>query len=292
MRKFVVLLCFAASLLPHYLVHAHCYNSKYTLLRGGSSHLQLSSSTSYDNFSRSFSTTGSENYEKDSSDNSNITMASSSVQNKQRSIVGHESIALALRLTCELNRRFRLGAYMSMDTPLVENYDQASIFYTPPSRRTDLNTFIMNIHRALGFENDPFVASVILMYLDRACSVETYRSEIYPDDRSVACPFLTVASVHKLYLSASILALRAVRNELPPVLSRGAFHDDVTNHYFKKIQDVGDRSVMDITTYELGSLLEWMFASLGFEGLVVKLDEVHSFIEKWKDLFELEDGAV
>lgn len=201
---------------------------------------------------------------------------------KKRSILDHDSLVLALRLTCEVNRRLHLGT-MSFDS--VRN-DQASIFYTPPAKRMDLSLFIEKIHKAFCSENDPFVAAVIMIYLDRACSVETYRV----DDRSIACPYVTKANVHKLYLAASVLALRAVRNELPPILSRGAFHDDITDVYFKKLQGASDEIIEIITSsYELGTLIEWMFASLGTDGTMVNIEQVRSFIDKWKSLFQWED---
>jgi hypothetical protein len=90
-------------------------------------------------------------------------------------------------------------------------------------------------------------------------------------------------------LAASVLAFRAVRDELPPILSPGEFHDDITDLYFKKLNGAGADNFGIITSYELGTLIEWMFASLGTDGAMVNIEQVRSFVNKWKSLFEWED---
>ena len=144
----------------------------------------------------------------------------------------------------------------------------------------------------LGYENDPYVVAITLVYLDRACSLETFRPvEPYTGDQSPSCPHLSAANVHKLYLAANILALRTYRNELPPMLGRGAFNDDITRHYWRMLHNSGDETVKDVSEFELGTLLEWMVGSMGSAGLAVQVEEVDSFIENWKSLFDWENDS-
>lgn len=264
-----------------YGVQAHYTTVKATITTIRPTYPSLSLSNN-GNFSDDSVRSRTSEYHENDSSRTTPTSATISPISKKRHIVDYESVSLALRLTCEVNRRLYLGI-RSSDS--VRNNDQASIFYTPPSKRTNLTSFVENIHKVFRFEHDPIVAAIIMIYLDRACSAETYRL----DDRSIACPYITKTNVHKLYLAASVLAVRAVRNELPPILSPGAFHDDITDLYLKKLKEAGSDDTLGIvTTYELGTLIEWMFASLGADGTIVNIEQVRSFIDKWKSLFEWE----
>lgn len=258
-------------------VQGHYYTVKATITTVGPKS-PSPSSVNNGNISHNSVSSSSIYHEIDSSSTSTGTASSIG---RKRHIVDHESVALALRLTCEVNRRLHLGT-RSIDS--VRN-EQASIFYTPPSKRTNLSSFVEIIYKTFRLENDPITAAIIMIYLDRACSAETYRL----DDRSIACPYISKTNVHKLYLAASVLAFRAVRDELPPILSPGEFHDDITDLYFKKLNGAGADNFGIITSYELGTLIEWMFASLGTDGAMVNIEQVRSFVNKWKSLFEWED---
>jgi len=242
--------------------------------RGGSTSLQLPSSTQNSTISQTSATP----------EVSQIIRAQELSSSRNKSLLDHESVSVALRLTCEVNRRLRIG---TSPTNSWRN-DQASIFYTPPSQRTSLSSYVQNLNKNFDCETLPLITAISLIYLDRACSIQTFRPDVYPGDQAPSCPNLTSMNVHKLYLASNILALRTYRNELPMDFSRGAFHDDITHLYLRIIQSSGDDSVKHITAVELGNLLEWMVASLGAEGLAVQVEEVNNFIEHWRDLFEWE----
>ena len=194
---------------------------------------------------------------------------------RKKSLLDPDSISLSLRLVCELNRQLASG-----------QSDKTSIFYTPPSKRTELSKFTQNLCKTFDHHGDPYISAITMIYLDRACSVETYRHD---GDQSLPCPHLNISNVHKLYLAANVLALRTYRNEWPAVLEKGCFHDDITQLYCKKLQASGDEALRDIHPYELGTLLEWMFSSLGARGLAIEVEEASIFIENWKLLFEWEN---
>ena len=208
------------------------------------------------------------------------------IKKRRRNLLDYESLSVALRLGIELNRRLYIGTRTSDSLKCEE----ASIFFS--STRADLLSYLQGLYHLLRYENDPYVVAIALVYLDRACSLETFRPvDPYTGDQSPSCPHLSAANVHKLYLAANILALRTYRNELPPMLGRGAFNDDITRHYWRMLHNSGDEAVTDISEFELGTLLEWMVGSMGSAGLAVQVEEVERFIENWKNLFDWEDDS-
>lgn len=216
------------------------------------------------------------------------TKSKEAIKTRKMNLLDYESLSLALRLGIELNRRLYIGTRTSDSL----KSEEASIFYSQPSTRTDIRSYLQDLYHLLRYENDPYVVAITLVYLDRACSLETFRPlEPYTGDQSPSCPHLSAANVHKLYLAANILALRTYRNELPPMLGRGAFNDDITRHYWRMLHNSGDEAVKDISEFELGTLLEWMVGSMGSVGLAVQVEEVDSFIENWKNLFDWEDDS-
>lgn len=263
---YVILLC--AILLN--LVDAN-FRLKTTLsIRAGSTSFQPSSDTS--NQTDNEDDVGGNDEEED--------VSPTQEKPRKRSVMDYESISLALRLTCELNRKLFLA------TDSSSGNDETSIFYTEPSKRKELKTFIRDIFQKFKCENDPYVAAITLIYLDRACSVETDRTS--PNgDQFLPCPFLNTSNVHRLFLTANILALRTYRNELPHSLQ---YHDDITRYYAMALHTDKDSDdfIQQISEFELGNMLEWMVQSLGSEGLTIHVSEVNSFIEKWLNLFEWE----
>lgn len=232
--------------------------------------------------------------------------------------IDHISISLALRLTCEINRRLAIGidAYQDM-----EHDASHCIFYTPASKRTPLSTYIDNLFQGFDknqrhFENtvdqaavssmNLHIRAIALIYLERACSEQTVRQiglELVQEEQSygsngggysdtavsdspdVKCPHLNPTNVHKLFLAALILASRTYFNELPFPSPTMNMRDQITADYARMILSSGDDSVRDLTAVGLANLLEWMAASLGAEGFVVHMEETNSFIDNWRHIF-------
>jgi hypothetical protein len=239
--------------------------------RGGSTSMQQLHSSTQNSTLKSQISQGSEVSQK-------AEKSQSPSVSRKRSLLDYESVALALRLVCELNRQLSTG-----------ESDQTSIFYTPPSKRTDPSTFVQNLCKFFNYYDDPYIPAITMIYLDRACSEETYRSDdTYDGGQFLPCPHLNMSNVHKLFLAANILALRTYRNEWPVVFSKGSFHDDITELYWKALQSSDDESLKEITAFELGTLLEWMVSSLGAKGLAIEVEEASIFIENWKQLFKWE----
>lgn len=279
---------------------------------------------------------------------------------KRRGIMDYESIALALRLTCEINRRLDCATAPTVgsktdegqvvDSVLVnqhlsEQYQSSesstfvhvhpsqawqrpirdgaevpshdshgllhdqhqffsasaaatvgstpctTLFDTPQRQRADLTSHVKHIAEIL--EYDPIIPAMALLFLDRASSVETSRGDdrlygAHHHDRLLekTCPYLTPQSVHKMYLTAVILAHRTVRDEFPQH-QHALFQDEYTQFYAELLT----RGGIEITTDELGKMTEWMFHSLGTEGLSVSRSEVDRLVTSWKGLFVSEDAV-
>jgi len=252
-------------------------------IRGGSTSLQLPSKADNSTISANSNPTYPTAQPTSTQTKSTESKLTERIEKRKKNLLDYEVLSLALRLAIELNRRLYLG---TRTTDSLRN-EEISIFYTPPLKRTDLMPYLRKLYHTFRYENDPYVVAITLVYLDRACSLETFRPvDPYQGDQSPSCPHLSAANVHKLYLAANILALRTYRNELPAMLGRGAFNDDITRHYLRMIHNSGDETLKTVSEFELGNLLEWMVGSLGSEGLAVQVEEVDNFIENWKDLFD------
>lgn len=194
-------------------------------------------------------------------------------------------VALALRLTCDLNRRTL--AHTFHDDYTIQRH---AIFNHANIEKTKgplgLEEYIQNLYSLFDYEHIPFIPALTMLYLDRACSAETPRILM---DGSVpcTCPMLQMKNVHKLYLVATILAIRAFRHQIPV---DGNYHDAVTGELFQQLQTSSSMDmkqwVGDISLNELGHMLEWMVASMGSRGLAVSLDEVNKLIQNFSTLFQ------
>jgi len=232
---------------------------------------------------------------------------SSSPKAKRRGTMDYESIALALRLTSEINRRLDCATSLPNRLPLHDQHQftstntaaavaatpGATLFDTPQRQRTNLTSHVKRIADTLEYE--PIIPALALLFLDRASSVETLRGDdrLYGTDHhnrllEKMCPYITPQTVHKMYLTAVILAHRTVRAELPQQMhdQRALFQDGYTQFY----ADLLTRGGIKITPDELGKMMEWMYHSLGMEGLNVSRSEVDRLITSWKGLFVWENG--
>jgi len=161
-----------------------------------------------------------------------------------------------------------------------------TLFNTPHRQRTQpLADHVEQI--AATLEYGPIIPALALLLLDRASSVETQRGNDGGGGSMLVektCPYLTPRTVHKLYLTAVVLANRMVRGELPSYLHQphtAMFQDEYTQYYAELLT----RGGIEITPYELGEMMEWMFHSLGTDGLNVSQSEVDRLLTSWKGLF-------
>lgn len=117
----------------------------------------------------------------------------------------------------------------------------------------NLEAYLQHVSRQLGLiedddDNDGATAvelSLALLYLDRATSAETPRS-----NGVAACPFLTPRSVHRLALTALLLATQTTRGW--PL-----------TYLMERIESLG------IPSDQLTQMLSWMQGALGDPGLFV-----------------------
>jgi hypothetical protein len=213
--------------------------------------------------------------------------------------------------------------------------------------KSNLSTYVQLLSKILGYGTNPIIPAIAMIYLDRACSMST--GMILPGtdigaananvndnvntnvnanagtgtdasiDDEIRCPYLTSQTVHKLYLTAIILACRTVRNEYP-MNHHDGYYDDYTLQYVSLIRtycndiknnvndndddddddndniDADDvavlKEIMDSTNInlELGSWLEHMVSSLKrTNGMIISSDEVDWFLHQWSNLFEWEN---
>jgi hypothetical protein len=202
-----------------------------------------------------------------------------------------DRVALALRLTCELNRRSL--AHTFHDDYTIQRH---AIFNNADNGQSknqkkvvfDLEKYIHSLYTIFDYENVPFIPALTMLYLDRACSAETPR--IVSSDGSVpcTCPILHVKNIHKLYFVANILAIRAFRHQIPV---DGNYHDTITGELYQDFQKSSSMDMKqyigDISLNELGNMLEWMVASMGSRGLAVSLEEVNKLILNFSNLFQV-----
>ena len=255
------------------------------------------------------------------------------------SLMNHESIALALRLTCEMNQRLVRGISslpdeihslitvppshelegglvhvhpsQAWERPIASHRSQAMtpppksqhadsnynhLFLTPSTTKaisilkqpSNLSHYISTVTQSLSLESSPslpLIQAIALLYLDRACSVETTRAE-----PNAKCPFVTLENVTLLYQTALVLACRTVRDELPFATIRGGghFHDEVTAKYAHFLSLGG----IDVTARQLGDRLDFMSRCLGSEGFAIHSMQVDTLLSNWKHVFHQESEEI
>lgn len=139
-----------------------------------------------------------------------------------------------------------------------------------------------------------------MIYLDRACSVETprtlfqgYRQQMTVGGDNVfvsgarigvvaPCPFCTPRTVHRLVLAALLLAIECVNGtqRMEEVCQR-------------VIEEVSKSSVTttsallpsDLTSSQLLQMVRWMKAALGDAGLLVSVEEMNFWVESFEAIF-------
>lgn len=132
----------------------------------------------------------------------------------------------------------------------------------------DLLPYLEHIVDLLGMDKNGVEISLAMIYMDRACSVETPRSNGVP-----SCPFCSPRTVHRLSLSALMISIQAVRGE-PQHL--GMTEDE---YYTRLSLSLG------IPLLQLQQMVEWMRAALGDDGLYVTLEEMRTWSRSLEAIF-------
>ena len=128
----------------------------------------------------------------------------------------------------------------------------------------ELLPYLEHIVDLLGISADGVEIPLAMIYLDRACSVETQRSNGVPP-----CPFCIPRTVHRLSLASMLLATQAVK---------GISEEEMTSLY-EKISSLG------IPGTQLEQMVEWMRGALGDAGLAVTIPQMHEWGRHWESIF-------
>lgn len=251
--------------------------------------------------------------------------------------IDYDSIALALRMTCELNRQLMHGTngmtcagghleqVDNMDFPdasqtwfhsiqppssssstnpssSTPSLEPLTIFHaksprtitsSKKNRRIRIKTgcarwgpalslYLRQLHTSL--KCPPITFALALVYLDRACSAETQRTAS-ADGNIMACPHLTPRTVHRLVLTAMVIASKAVDG----VVNTNE-HTSVSNF----IGSNNDKYADVLTTFgmsesALKSMEMWMMAALGEQGTWVDMERMESLWNVWQCAFTNND---
>jgi hypothetical protein len=126
----------------------------------------------------------------------------------------------------------------------------------------ELLPYLEHIVDLLGLEDSGGVEIALAMiYLDRACSMETLRTTGVPP-----CPYCTPRTVHRLSLVALSLATQAV-------------HGGRTEDYFERLQSLG------IPLPQLQQMVDWMKGALGDPGMLVTVGQMKDWSQTWDSIF-------
>lgn len=116
--------------------------------------------------------------------------------------------------------------------------------------------YLKHICQILEIETSQSMELVLAMvYLDRACSVETLRS-----NGMAHCPFVAPRTVHRLGLAALVVAKSATTG-MPAV---------------QKLADS-----LGIPQEQLQQMVQWMVGALGDDGMYVGLEELKAWAQVW-----------
>lgn len=129
----------------------------------------------------------------------------------------------------------------------------------------DLLPYMEHIVDLVGIEKNGVEIILAMIYMDRACSVETRRGNGVP-----SCPFCSPRTVHRLSLAALLVSIEAVRGQ----------HEMNEHDYFTRLsQSLG------ISMLQLQQMVDWMRAALGDDGVSVTLDEMNRWSRTWESIF-------
>jgi hypothetical protein len=128
----------------------------------------------------------------------------------------------------------------------------------------ELLPYLEHIVELLGISAEGVEIPLAMIYLDRACSVETPRSNGVPP-----CPFCIPRTVHRLTLASMLLATQAVK---------GISEQEMTSLY-EKVSSLG------VPGNQLQQMVEWMRGALGNAGLAVSTPQMREWGYQWESIF-------
>ncbi|KAG7341775.1 hypothetical protein IV203_026294 [Nitzschia inconspicua] len=137
----------------------------------------------------------------------------------------------------------------------------------------DLLEYLQHITKLLRCEGVEIPLAMI--YMDRACSVETPRS-----NGVLACPFCTPRTVHRLSLAALFLALEATQPIDNHNMESVEQYQKQLDTLFRQCQES-----LDIPQEDLVQMVDWMRAALGDSGLMVTMEQMKRWSLSWESIF-------
>ena len=223
-------------------------------------------------------------------------------------------MSMALRLTCEWNRRLSAGVnrfrFLGKNkgktnsderqeqqnipvninpsrpwNPPIPEYsndlgvEELTIFHAKTPRETEspsdelrrgvarwgpeLLPYLEHVVKMLGISSKGVEIPLAMIYLDRACSVETIRSNGSPP-----CPFCMPRTVHRLSLIALLLATQAAGSQ-----------EKTMDEHFQDLESLG------IPVNQLEQMVDWMRSALGDDGLFVTVGQMRVWSQNWNAIF-------
>lgn len=141
----------------------------------------------------------------------------------------------------------------------------------------DLHQYIKQICQAMecSDEDIPLMMARSLIYLDRACSVDTERHYGYNGESSQPCPPLLPRTVHRLVLAAMVLSCRVGRGQ-GGIEYDGAYCEIST--------------LFGVPSSTLATMEAIMRDALGVEGLWIDFYKLVHYLTAWRQKF-IEEGT-
>mmetsp|Transcript_30554 Transcript_30554/g.37303 ORF Transcript_30554/g.37303 Transcript_30554/m.37303 type:complete len:364 (-) Transcript_30554:81-1172(-) len=204
----------------------------------------------------------------------NQSNAQSVIEDKNDGTIDFEFISKILRMTCEMNRQLHFGTrdktcrtrYIGDANDGHQEAPLNTIFHGKkprPQHQTfrrgverwgpKLELYLQEIQSTLQCAS-PTCLALALIYIDRACSADTLRSDS-------ACPFLTPRTVHRMLLTAMVTASKAIGR----------------NVSYNRIQEK-----FGVSEKALHDMERWMIGAMGEEGVWVSDHDIESLLQKWR----------
>lgn len=127
----------------------------------------------------------------------------------------------------------------------------------------ELLPYLEHVVKLLGISANGVEIALAMIYLDRACSLETVRTSGCPP-----CPFCMPRTVHRLSLVALLLATQAIQGDTKTI-----------SEYIQDLESLG------IPSQQLEQMADWMRYALGDEGLFVTVGQMKVWSQTWDSIF-------
>ena len=217
-------------------------------------------------------------------------------------VLSYENIAHALRFTCEINRQLSVAdngmarlspsddvSVNTMNGLIDSPQEELTVFHQARPREMggkrgvlrwgpDLSVYLEELYKALECSS-PMCLVYALIYLDRACSVETRRVGSGVNDEILKCPYLTPRTVHRLVLTAMVMAAKATDPET--IIKSNALGCD---QYVSSSKRYAERlKAFGVNEKILATMEAKMLAALGEEGTYVQEYQLRECYRIWAD---------